>query len=218
MEDAVPLSASRRAPRRDAAANRERLLQAALAVFARDGLQVPVAAVAEEAGLGIATLYRSFPDRHALMQELEHRAYQRLIEIIDGIETRGVRGVAAVQCFLVESLALADQLILPLHGAPPLVDDEAVAMRQRIDGHLEHFLAQARAVGAVRSDVNATDVIICSALITQPLRHGPHWELSATRHIALFVAGLAGTDPLPGPPVGQSDIENTFQSQARAPR
>ncbi len=55
--------------RADAAGNRERILDAARSVFARDGVSAPLAAVAAEAGVGIATLYRRFPDRSELITE-----------------------------------------------------------------------------------------------------------------------------------------------------
>ncbi|HEV8175021.1 MAG TPA: helix-turn-helix domain-containing protein, partial [Actinoplanes sp.] len=50
----------------DARRNRERLLNAAREVFAEQGVDVPLENVAQRAGVGIATLYRRFPDRVAL--------------------------------------------------------------------------------------------------------------------------------------------------------
>ena len=213
VDERPPPEAPRRALRRDALRNRESLVAGALRALARDGMNVPVAEIAKEAGVGVATFYRCFPDRHALMIELEHRAYDKLIVILDAVVKAGLEGLPAVQSFLVESVAIADDLILPLHGAPPLVGQEAVDKRQRIDGQIEAFLAQARAVGAVRHDVNATDVIICSALVTQPLRHGPDWGRSAVRHVMLFVAGIASEGELPLTAVLQRDIESTFRDQ-----
>lgn len=51
--------------RRDALARRERLIEAAVELFASDGPNVPLEKVAERAGVGRATLYRNFPDRQA---------------------------------------------------------------------------------------------------------------------------------------------------------
>jgi AcrR family transcriptional regulator len=53
--------------RRDAARNRDKLIEAAQAVFAEEGLDVPLDAVADRACVGIATLYRRFPTRDALI-------------------------------------------------------------------------------------------------------------------------------------------------------
>jgi AcrR family transcriptional regulator len=203
-----------RAVRRDAQVNRERILAAAATTMASHGRTVPLAAIADAAGVGIGTFYRGFPDRTALLHAMEYRAYDLLVGILECIEALPQTGPAAVQSFLIESLAIAEQLVLPLHGAPPLVDEAAVAARQRINDALERFLADGRADGTIRTDVNATDVIMCSALTTQPLQHGPNWPVTARRHIALFVAGMRAVDdpPLPGPTVGRRDIEATFRT------
>jgi AcrR family transcriptional regulator len=67
----------RRRPRRDAEANRERLLAAAAAAMAREGRHVQLAVIAAEAGVGVGTLYRRYADRDALMQALEEREHPR---------------------------------------------------------------------------------------------------------------------------------------------
>lgn len=204
-----------RAPRRDAIENRERLVAAALRAIARDGFSVPVLTIAQEAGLGVATFYRCFPDRPALIEELECRAYDRLIGILDENRRRDLEGIEAIQAFLTASLTIADELVLPLHGAVPLIGDVAAASRRRINEQLEELLAQGRAIGQIRDDVNATDIIVCSALITQRLRFGSNWQPAAERHIALFMAGLSGTGVLPAPPITRSAVERSFSGELR---
>src|SRR5207244_4482440 len=64
-------STSRRAGlRADARRNREQLLAAARDVFVEHGADAPLDEVARRAGVGIATLYRRFPDRESLMRGL----------------------------------------------------------------------------------------------------------------------------------------------------
>jgi len=63
----------RRRPRRDAEANRERVLAAAAAAMLREGRTVPLATIAAEAGVGVGTLYRRYADRQALLHALEYR-------------------------------------------------------------------------------------------------------------------------------------------------
>src|SRR5262245_60385975 len=53
--------------RRDAARNRERLLDAAAAAFREEGLGASVNAIALSAGLNVATLYRHFPTKDDLV-------------------------------------------------------------------------------------------------------------------------------------------------------
>jgi AcrR family transcriptional regulator len=205
-----------RRPRRDAELNRERILAAAVSLMLREGRHVPLADVAAEAGVGVGTLYRSYADREALLHALEYRAYGLLNQILDEIERRDIPGLEAIREYLERSLDAGDQLILPLHGAPPLVSTQAVHARREINRRLEGFIERGHADGSIRAAVNATDVIVFSALITQPLPHGPGWPLIAGRQLAIFVNGLAGSGPagLPGPAVTRQDIETAFAFRA----
>ncbi len=66
----LPVLGARR-ERRDAAANRGRILDAARAILARDGAEgLTMAAVAEAAGVGKGTLFRRFGDRAGLTEAL----------------------------------------------------------------------------------------------------------------------------------------------------
>jgi AcrR family transcriptional regulator len=56
-------------PRSDALDNRGRILDAARAVFAAEGLTVPLREIARRAGVGPATLYRHFPTKETLVTE-----------------------------------------------------------------------------------------------------------------------------------------------------
>ncbi len=84
--------------------------------------------------------------------------------------------------------------------------------RRRINQRLDGFLDAGRSAGTVRAPVNATDVIIFSAVITQPLSHGPNWDHIARRQIAVFLNGLTAEGPadVPGPPVDRTSIEQAF--------
>ncbi|MFC4051582.1 TetR/AcrR family transcriptional regulator [Actinomadura syzygii] len=219
-EEAAPRRTRR--PRRDAGANRERLLAAAVTAMLRDGRNVPLAAIAAEAGVGVGTLYRRYPDRQALLHDLEHRAYDLLVGILEEIDAQDRTGRDAIADYLARCLAVGDQLVLPLRGAPPLTSPEAVRARRTIYRLLDAFLARGRTDGTVRTDVNATDVIVFSALVTQALAHGPNRPLAAERQIAIFVTALAADGPLgiPRPEITQDDVEASFAAHATraAPR
>ncbi|PZG01773.1 TetR/AcrR family transcriptional regulator [Nonomuraea aridisoli] len=62
----MPGDADPAGPRADARRNRERILEAAREVFAAQGIDAPMSAVARRAGVGVSTLYRRFPTRTAL--------------------------------------------------------------------------------------------------------------------------------------------------------
>ena len=56
--------------RRDAERNRQRILHAAAEVFTQRGLDATLDDVAREAGVGVGTVYRRFPDKESLVAEL----------------------------------------------------------------------------------------------------------------------------------------------------
>jgi AcrR family transcriptional regulator len=67
-----------RAPRADATRNRETLLAAATRAFASAETEPSMRAIAREAGVGIATLYRHFPTRESLVDAVYRDQVQRL--------------------------------------------------------------------------------------------------------------------------------------------
>jgi AcrR family transcriptional regulator len=223
-EHETPSTSRTRRLRRDAEANRERLLAVAASTMLRDGQNVPLATIAAEAGVGVGTLYRNYADRTELLHALEHRAYRLLNNILDDIEAsadeRGRSGLDCVAAYVTGALEIADQLVLPLHGAPPLVDDDAVAARRDINRRLDTFIARGAADGTIRSGVNASDVIVFTALVTQPLPHGPNRADITARQITIFLNGIAtdGPTPLPDRQVVSADFERAFTHAPTARR
>src|SRR3954466_10480747 len=76
-------AAAVRKPRVDAVRNRERVLEAAQAVFSAGGPDASLEAVARRAGVGIGTLYRHFPTREALFEAVYRREVDQLCELAD---------------------------------------------------------------------------------------------------------------------------------------
>src|SRR5258707_6080564 len=164
-----------RAVRRDAVENREKILRTAAELIARRGHNVPLTEIADAAGVGVGTFYRSFPDRSALLEELQRRGYEVLLATLTQIRESGLTGAVAIQAYLQRCLALADELVvLPLRGAEPLTDAAAVGARRQIGRAIDEFLVEGRADGSVHGDVTAMEVIVCGTLIGMPLPLRPH--------------------------------------------
>ena len=70
--------ADARAPRADAARNRDMVLAAATRAFAAADEEPSMRAIARDAGVGIATLYRHFPTRESLVDAVYQDQVQRL--------------------------------------------------------------------------------------------------------------------------------------------
>src|SRR5438552_17723178 len=75
-----------RKPRVDAVRNRERVLEAAKAVFSAGGAEASLEAVARAAGVGIGTLYRHFPTREALFEAVYRREVQQLADLAEQLK------------------------------------------------------------------------------------------------------------------------------------
>lgn len=185
----------------DPDANLERIITAALDVIARHGVNVPLGVIADTAGVGIGTFYRRFPDRSSLLEELAVRSYADLDAILNEVLAEESSGLDAVRRFLQRSVAIGDGLVLPLRGAPPVRSDSARRARNQIALKLEALLDRGRQDGSVTSAVNAMDIAVTSAILTQPGARPPDWDAICARHIGVYVAGLgqAVTD-LPAPP------------------
>src|ERR1700722_9777264 len=75
-----------RQPPTDAVRNRERVLEAAKAVFSAGGPDASLEAVARHAGVGIGTLYRHFPTREALFEAVYRREVQQLADLAEELK------------------------------------------------------------------------------------------------------------------------------------
>ncbi|AZA13684.1 TetR/AcrR family transcriptional regulator [Corynebacterium choanae] len=67
--------------RRDAALRRQALIESACSLFRKHAHQVPLEAIAADAGVGIATLYRNFPDRQALLHACGMHVFHQIIAL-----------------------------------------------------------------------------------------------------------------------------------------
>jgi AcrR family transcriptional regulator len=181
----------RRGVRRDASANRERVLAAAAAVFNREGPRVPLARIAEEAGVGVATLYRNYPSREALLLALTERSYRLVLNAARRAADSDAPAIDSVGAFLDDVVERRAELVMPLVGGPAPVDAQAIELRARIQEALDRVLARGRRDGTVRDDVTSIDVIVTAALLVQGLAAHPDWDQGARRHAEIVLAGLA---------------------------
>jgi AcrR family transcriptional regulator len=188
----TPLT-NERALRSDAAANRERVLAAAAVAFKRDGERVPMATIADEAGVGIGTVYRHYPTRAALLAALSQRSWDLVLDHARTAADAEGPALDAIARFLAQTIAARDDLILPLHGGPVSLDARTLALRAEIRELLEQVLARGRRDGSIRADATATDIIITGAMLAQPLAHVADWDRLARRQAEIYLAGLAAT-------------------------
>src|SRR4051812_1636118 len=69
--------------RRDAERNRQRILAAAADAFAAGGLGVTMDEIARDAGVGVGTVYRRFPDKELLIEALFEQRIDDLVALAE---------------------------------------------------------------------------------------------------------------------------------------
>lgn len=186
-----------RRPRSDAAANRERILAAATIAVRRDGERVPMATIADEAGVGIGTLYRHYPTRLALLEALTLRSFDLVLQHARAAALSDEPAPAALAQFFEQTIAARNEFVLPLHGGPVIHDEQVAALQTEIRNLLEQVLARGRRDRTIRPDATPNDIIIAGAMLAQPLPTAADWDRLARRQAAIYIAGLAATPPPP---------------------
>lgn len=208
--------------RADAARNRAQILTAARTAFCELGTAAPLDEIARRAGVNIATLYRRFPDRDALVQQIVLDGFALVVDsALTARDTAPSHPLAAVEGFLTRLVEERDLLVLPLLGGPVPTLPETIELQSRISPLLEETLAHARAAGAVRPDVTAMDLITTAALVCRPLPHlSPEQAVAlVTRHVRLFMDGLSphGAQPLP-PAATHAELSAQLRAESTARR
>jgi AcrR family transcriptional regulator len=178
--------------RADARQNYERLIEAAAASIRDMGPTVSLEEVAKRAGVGIGTLYRHFPNRQALLEAVyrdqvtAHCARARELQAT-------MPPAEALPCWL-HSLLTYNLTMRGLKEAlmageiSPQISDCKARMHE-VGGEL---LAQAQAVGAVRLDVEITDLLRLVHSIALMVEPGAEGAARAERIFAVMIAGLRG--------------------------
>src|ERR1700689_5429383 len=121
-----------REPRSDAARNQQALVRAATVAVHREGSRVPMATIAADAGVGVGTLYRHFPTREDLLNYLTHASFEQVLANARAAESSGATATEALQQFIEAAISQRNQLVLPLHGGPPLTWPRTRTVRKHV--------------------------------------------------------------------------------------
>src|SRR5579863_8420320 len=136
----MAVTSSSREPRSDAARNHQTIIRAATAAVHRDGPRVPMATIAAEAGVGIGTLYRHFPTREDLLAHLTHRSFEQVLGNARAAERGGATATEALRLFIDAAISQRNELVLPLHGGPPLTSPETLAVREQVHQAVQRII------------------------------------------------------------------------------
>ena len=152
--------------RRDAEANRQRILVAARDAFAEDGLAVTLDEIARRAGVGVGTIYRRFPDKEQLIEALFEERMQEMVALAEAaLEDEDAWNGLVGYLEVATSLHACDRGLkeVALSGAHGL---ERVARARKLMFPLvSKLVARAQEQGTLRPDLEPTDLPLLQVML-----------------------------------------------------
>ncbi|GAB2469344.1 TetR/AcrR family transcriptional regulator [Xylanimonas ulmi] len=179
----------------DARRNRDNLVAVARTVMAEEGLDASLRDVARRAGVGIATLYRHFPTRDALVQAVLSDRLNALADAADESLAAPSPGEALagwLHRFAAGSGAfhgLPGSVLAALHDSRSELHGSCVAMNESAS----RLLQRAQEAGEVRPDVDAEDLFTAAAAIGWAAQYSATER--AERILTLLTNGMRAEAP-----------------------
>jgi AcrR family transcriptional regulator len=153
--------------RADAKRNYDHLLEVARSVVAEQGADASLRDVARRAGVGIATLYRHFPTREALLEVLLREGFDHVTARAAELGVSQASGQALVS-WLRDMVALTYNHRGVLASMAAAIEDEQSALHAscvELKASGARLLALAQADGQARQGIDGTDLLaLVSAL------------------------------------------------------
>jgi AcrR family transcriptional regulator len=212
--------------RADARENRDRILFAARQVFADQGPDAPLEEIARQAGVGIATLYRRFPDRQALVRGVALDIWRRVAQEAQWALAEEPDAFRALTRYMHHALDLRTGAVMPVLAGQMPTDDEVRSARDRSAALVQHMIEQAQAEGTLRPDVAFGDIGLLVIRLSRPYHSPFPRDLNdriAHRHLDLLIDGLRHVRDRPvaalsGPAMTREDLMTLLPAESSADR
>ena len=174
--------------RADARRNRERIVKAARAVFADQGIDAQIDDVARRAKVGVGTVYRHFPTKEALLEALVRERFEE----IAGYAREALEREDAWEgfCELIWRAAERNAVDRAFCEVVAGTDCSRVVEETGLAGSTEELMRGAKAQGRMRADATIMDVEItmcgASSVMRTILTAPDVWR----RYLTLMLDGL----------------------------
>ena len=155
-----------RSVRADAQRNLDALLEAAKAVFGAAGVDAPVREIAARAGVGVATVYRHFPQRSDLVAAVFRREVDACAAAASALAREHEPGEALARWLrrYTSFIATKRGLAAALHSGDPAFDALPAYFRKHLEPALQSLLDAAVTAGQIRDDVEAYELLQAAVL------------------------------------------------------
>jgi AcrR family transcriptional regulator len=174
----------------DALRNRERILEVARDAFTRHGTQATLDEIARRAGIGPGTLYRHFPTREALIEEVYRSEVEKLTAAGQryALTMRPLDALRSWMLLFIDHVA-RKSLILPAMDTVPGGSMRLIeGSRSLIHGTFRGLVQRAVDNGDLRADTDPDD-IVRGLIGVFHTTNFPGWESSARRIVDILIEG-----------------------------
>lgn len=179
-----------RGVRADAQRNLDALLEAAKTVFAASGVDAPVREIAARAGVGVATVYRHFPQRADLIAAVFRREVDACAAAAPPLarEHEPVEALARWLRRYTSFIATKRGLAAAMHSGDPAYEGLPEYFRQHLVPALRSLLSAAVDAGQVRAGVEPSELLRAVGSLSTP--SGADGALESRRMVDLLIDGL----------------------------
>jgi AcrR family transcriptional regulator len=201
-----------RRTRADAVRNREQILRAAVDVLVERGPTAPLDMIARQAGVGVATLYRHFPDRTALLRHVALDVLSQAAAAAKAALAEEADAFTALTRYMHAAIDLRIGVVMPLLANRLPLDEDMTAASEASLAALADIVRAAHEEGSLRPDVGSGDVGLLMIRMTPPLPVAISPEDNhrlSHRHAELVLDGLLrllAEDSLPGRALSIADL------------
>ena len=166
------------------------MLEAAKDVFAASGVDAPVREIAGKAGVGVATIYRHFPERSDLIAAVFRKEVDACADAALRMSARYSPGEALDRWLkrFIDFVATKRGLSAALHSGDPAYDVLPAYFEKRLLPAFEGLLKSAASAGAIRAGVEPYDLLSAVASLCASNRDND--PARARRMIGLLLDGL----------------------------
>jgi AcrR family transcriptional regulator len=196
----------------DAERNRQRILDAARDLFEQRGLSVTLNDIAHHAGVGVGTVYRRFPDKKELIDDLFEQRLQDLVGFMDDAvaDPDPWNGITS---FLERALELqaSNRGLMELITGMPDGLERVARIRDRLFPLGSELVRRAHESGGLREDIEAQDLPVIQLMLTTLIDAARDIDPDLwRRYLKIVLRGISAQPerepPLEQPPVRIEDV------------
>lgn len=210
--------------RRDAERNRQQILRAAAEVFTTRGLRATLDDVARQAGVGVGTVYRRFPDKESLVEALFEERIQALVALAErALATPDSWGGLVGFLENAATLLTGDRGLTEIFMYGSYGRDRVCRARDQMLPAVTALVERAQRDGTLRADFRPTDIPFTQFMLAmvaeyaEPVRPGI-WR----RYLALITDGMRPcrdqASPLPCDALTPEEMAASMRLASQRPR